>query len=70
MHIYVHWSWRVAFILITIYDQLAKLSPVDMKVISNMQLLAGSPENKTKSGSFSLKFDTGKVLRKKKRKNE
>ncbi|KAH0913748.1 LOW QUALITY PROTEIN: hypothetical protein HID58_037069 [Brassica napus] len=41
--------------------QLAKLSPVDMKVISNMQLIAGSPENKTKSGSFSLKFDTGKT---------
>lgn len=35
-----------------------------MKVISNMQLIAGSPENKAKSGSFSLKFDTGKVLHK------
>lgn len=32
-----------------------------MKVISNMQLIAGSPESKTKSGSFSLKFDAGKV---------
>jgi hypothetical protein len=41
--------------------QLARLSPVDMKVISNMQLIAGSPENKAKSGSFSLKFDAGKV---------
>jgi syntaxin-binding protein 1 len=41
--------------------QLARLSPVDMKVISNMQLIAGSPENKAKSGSFSLKFDAGKT---------
>ncbi|XP_010523082.1 PREDICTED: protein transport Sec1a [Tarenaya hassleriana] len=40
--------------------QLAKLSREDMKVISNMQLIAGSPESKTKSSSFSLKFDAGK----------
>lgn len=34
-----------------------------MKVISNMQLIAGSPESKAKSGSFSLKFDAGKVIK-------
>ncbi|XP_030552014.1 protein transport Sec1a-like [Rhodamnia argentea] len=41
--------------------QLAKLSPVDMKVISNMKLLVGSSETKSSSGSFSLKFDGQKT---------
>ncbi|XP_056173579.1 protein transport Sec1a-like isoform X2 [Syzygium oleosum] len=41
--------------------QLAKLSPVDMKVISNMKLLVGSSESKSSSGSFSLKFDGQKT---------
>ncbi|KAK4741304.1 hypothetical protein SAY87_024892 [Trapa incisa] len=42
--------------------QLAKLSPEDMKVVHNMQLLAGSPQNKkTQSSGFSLKFDAQKT---------
>ncbi|CAJ1949836.1 unnamed protein product [Sphenostylis stenocarpa] len=43
--------------------QLAKLSPDDMKVISNMQLLAGSSSNKKSStdGGFSLKFNNQKI---------
>lgn len=43
--------------------QLAKLSSEDMKVVHNMQLLAGSSQNKkTQSSSFSLKFDAQKVI--------
>ncbi|XP_027336602.1 protein transport Sec1a-like [Abrus precatorius] len=43
--------------------QLAKLSPDDMKVISNMQLLAGSSNKKASStgGGFSLKFNNQKT---------
>ncbi|KAK7390113.1 hypothetical protein VNO78_25412 [Psophocarpus tetragonolobus] len=43
--------------------QLAKLSPDDMKVINNMQLLAGSSNKKTSTGggSFSLKFNNQKT---------
>ncbi|OWM64946.1 hypothetical protein CDL15_Pgr028664 [Punica granatum] len=42
--------------------QLARLSPDDMKVVHNMQLLAGSSQNKkNQSGSFSLKFDGQKT---------
>ncbi|XP_061371053.1 protein transport Sec1a-like [Gastrolobium bilobum] len=41
--------------------QLAKLSPDDMKVISNMQLLAGSSNKKSSAGAFSLKFSTQKT---------
>ncbi|KAI5382190.1 hypothetical protein KIW84_UN0087 [Lathyrus oleraceus] len=42
--------------------QLAKLSPDDMKVISNMQLLAGSSTKKASAaaGAFSLKFSNQK----------
>lgn len=46
------------------YNQLAKLSPDDMKVISNMQLLAGSSNKKSSDGGgggFSLKFSNQKV---------
>ncbi|KAG5060732.1 hypothetical protein JHK87_001761 [Glycine soja] len=43
--------------------QLAKLSPDDMKVISNMQLLAGSSNKKSSAaGGFSLKFSNQKEL--------
>ncbi|TKY63741.1 transport Sec1a [Spatholobus suberectus] len=42
--------------------QLAKLSPDDMKVISNMQLLAGSSNKKSSTGGgFSLKFSNQKT---------
>ncbi|KAI4356804.1 hypothetical protein L6164_000792 [Bauhinia variegata] len=42
--------------------QLAKLSPEDMKVVSNMQLLAGSPKKKSAANSgFSLKFNNQKT---------
>ncbi|XP_020218479.1 protein transport Sec1a isoform X2 [Cajanus cajan] len=44
--------------------QLAKLSPDDMKVINNMQLLAGTTSNNKKSstdGGFSLKFSNQKT---------
>ncbi|KAF7844783.1 protein transport Sec1a-like [Senna tora] len=42
--------------------QLAKLSPDDMKVISNMQMLAGSSIRKTSNASsFSLKFSNQKT---------
>ncbi|KAI5392144.1 Protein transport Sec1a [Lathyrus oleraceus] len=43
--------------------QLAKLSPDDMKVISNMQLLAGSSTKKASAaaGAFSLKFSNQKT---------
>ncbi|KAL5180974.1 ATP-dependent RNA helicase DEAH13 [Glycine soja] len=42
--------------------QLAKLSPDDMKVISNMQLLAGSSNKKSSAaGGFSLKFSNQKT---------
>ncbi|XP_019433636.1 PREDICTED: protein transport Sec1a-like isoform X2 [Lupinus angustifolius] len=42
--------------------QLAKLSPDDMKVISNMQMLAGSSNKKSPAtGSFSLKFSNQKT---------
>ncbi|GAU38610.1 hypothetical protein TSUD_266500, partial [Trifolium subterraneum] len=43
--------------------QLAKLSPDDMKVISNMQMLAGSSKKKAAptSGGFSLKFNNQKT---------
>lgn len=47
--------------------QLAKLSTDDMKVIQNMQLLAGSSTNKNSNasskGAFSLKFDAKKVIK-------
>ncbi|KHM98888.1 Protein transport Sec1a [Glycine soja] len=43
--------------------QLAKLSPDDMKVISNMQQLAGSSNKKSSAaGGFSLKFSNQKEL--------
>ncbi|KAL2337471.1 hypothetical protein Fmac_011917 [Flemingia macrophylla] len=44
-------------------QQLAKLSPDDMKVISNMQLVAGTSNNKKAStdGGFSLKFSNQKT---------
>ncbi|RDX77195.1 Protein transport Sec1a, partial [Mucuna pruriens] len=46
--------------------QLAKLSPDDMKIINNMQLLAGSSSNKKSAtagsgGAFSLKFSNQKT---------
>ncbi|KAK7260236.1 hypothetical protein RIF29_26119 [Crotalaria pallida] len=41
--------------------QLARLSHDDMKVISNMQLLARSSNKKTPAGSFSLKFSNQKT---------
>ncbi|XP_057455345.1 protein transport Sec1a-like isoform X2 [Lotus japonicus] len=41
--------------------QLAKLSPDDMKVISNMQLLGGPSKNKSSASSFSLKFSNQKT---------
>ncbi|XP_073225762.1 protein transport Sec1a-like isoform X2 [Cicer arietinum] len=41
--------------------QLAKLSPDDMKVISNMQLLAGSSKKKAATSGFSLKFSNQKT---------
>ncbi|XP_059457978.1 protein transport Sec1a-like isoform X2 [Corylus avellana] len=41
--------------------QLAKLSHEDMKVVYNMQLLAGSSDNKKTTGSFSLKFNAQKT---------
>ncbi|KAG5042068.1 hypothetical protein AAZX31_03G021500 [Glycine max] len=42
--------------------QLAKLSPDDMKVISNMQQLAGSSNKKSSAaGGFSLKFSNQKT---------
>ncbi|XP_027906316.1 protein transport Sec1a-like [Vigna unguiculata] len=43
--------------------QLAKLSPDDMKVITNMQLLAGSHKKKSSGGegAFSLKFNNQKI---------
>ncbi|KAJ1413631.1 Sec1-like, domain 2 [Sesbania bispinosa] len=41
--------------------QLARLSRDDMKVISNMQMLAGSSNNKTSTGGFSLKFSNQKT---------
>ncbi|KAK2379263.1 secretory 1A [Trifolium repens] len=42
--------------------QLAKLSPDDMKVISNMQLLAGASKKKAATGGgFSLKFNNQKT---------
>ncbi|XP_054781286.1 protein transport Sec1a isoform X2 [Prosopis cineraria] len=41
--------------------QLAKLSPIDMKAISNMQMLTGSSDKKSSSGiDFSLKFSNQK----------
>lgn len=50
-------------IAISFYEQLAKLSPDDMKVINNMKLLGGSSDSKktAASGGFSLKFDGQKV---------
>ena len=48
--------------MVYVSNQLAKLSPDDMKVISNMQLLAGSSKKKSStSGGFSLKFSNQKV---------
>ncbi|OMP00591.1 Sec1-like protein [Corchorus olitorius] len=41
--------------------QLAKLSPEDMKVINNMQLLGGPPQIKKATSGFSLKFDGQKT---------
>ncbi|EOX96216.1 Secretory 1A [Theobroma cacao] len=41
--------------------QLAKLSPEDMKVINNMQLLGGSSQSKKATSGFSLKFDGQKT---------
>lgn len=32
-----------------------------MKIVNNMQLLAGSSDNKKTTGSFSLKFNAPKV---------
>ncbi|KAJ7962207.1 SNARE-interacting protein KEULE [Quillaja saponaria] len=37
--------------------QLARLSPDDMKVVNNMQLLGGLSTKKTSTGSFSPKFN-------------
>ncbi|XP_022770272.1 protein transport Sec1a-like isoform X4 [Durio zibethinus] len=37
--------------------QLARLSPEDMKVVNNMQLLGGSSKIKKETTGFSLKFD-------------
>ncbi|XWS35686.1 hypothetical protein CRYUN_Cryun20dG0017700 [Craigia yunnanensis] len=41
--------------------QLARLSPEDMKVVNNMQLLGGSSQNKKATTGFSLKFDGKKT---------
>lgn len=41
--------------------QLAKMSPDDMKVINNMQLLGGTTEIKKAKSGFSLKFDGQKT---------
>ncbi|XP_050900232.1 protein transport Sec1a isoform X3 [Lathyrus oleraceus] len=47
---------------ISLHVELAKLSPDDMKVISNMQLLAGSSTKKASAaGAFSLKFSNQKT---------
>nr|CAD1818557.1 unnamed protein product [Ananas comosus var. bracteatus] len=40
--------------------QLAKLSPEDMKTVSNLKYLGGLDRQKESRGSFSLKFDTHK----------
>ncbi|XWS77206.1 hypothetical protein CRYUN_Cryun01aG0241700 [Craigia yunnanensis] len=42
--------------------QLARLSPEDMKVVSNMQLLGVSSQNKKATTGFSFKFDGQKEL--------
>lgn len=42
--------------------QLARLSDTDMKVVKNMKLIEGSDSRSASTGTFSLMFDSEKVI--------